>query len=462
MIDATHATNLASWVPGADGHPSYPIQNLPLCVFSVDSDDPRGGVAIGDHILDLKALAATDLLAGRERVLVQIAAASDLKGYFALDAADRARFRQCVSSILSAKASKAAAMRDALLVEQDDVTFHLPTQVRSFSDFSNSLAHVYNAGSILNPAMPVFPSFKHLPVGFSGKGNTVRVSGHPVVRPNGQLAPLGSKEPREFGPTRELDFELEMAFWIGAGNRLGEPIPIAEAGRHIVGFGLLNDWSARDMQFWESLPLGPFLSKNFITTVSPFVVTAEALAPFRCAPSARQADDPEPFAYLIDAEDQAGGALDINTEVYLSSDVMRERGLPPARIVRSSTTGLYWTPAQLVAHHTSNGSCIEPGDLFGSGTISTWDEGGKACLLEITEVGQRQITLPSGETRTYLEDGDEVTLEAYCERPGFARISFGKAVGQVVANPGGAGLAGTGASAEQDNQEIKGIWNKHV
>jgi len=437
LLDHTHAPELRSWVPGAHGHASFPIQNLPLCVFSTSQRAPRGGVAIGDHLLDLQALSESTLLSGAARDLVRLVAGPDLGVFFALPPAERRRFRQAVSSVLAADASAASAQAEALLVPQARVDFHLPTRVGAYTDFFAGIHHALNAGRVFRPDAPLFPHYKYVPVAYNGRASSVRVSGQPVIRPLGQTVAPGATTPT-FGPSQGLDFELELAMWVGPGNELGHPISIAQAGDCIAGYGLLNDWSARDIQAWEGMPLGPFLGKSFLTSVSPFVVTADALAPFRTAQPARAAQDPLPLPHLWGAADQAGGALDIHLEVALSSQLMRERQLAPLCIGRTRALDLYWTPAQMVTHHTSNGCDLRPGDLLGSGTISSPGEGGHGSLLELTLGGKRPFTLPSGETRTFLEDGDEVIFTGYCQAPGRARIGFGQTTGTVVANPAAA------------------------
>jgi len=432
VIDSTHDINLRSWVAGADGHAEFPIQNLPLCSFSTGALARRGGVAIGDFIVDLHVLSASGLVAGGDRDIVQIASRPTLNAFFALPKAQRVRFRQIISSLLAAGHRDKSSKVDQLLVPSAQAIFHLPADVGDYTDFFAGIHHAVNAGRMFRPDSPLLPNYKHVPIAYHGRSSSVRVSGHPVVRPLGQFMPHGASAP-EFGPSRRLDFELEAAVWISGSKALGEPIRIENAGDYIVGFGLLNDWSARDIQAWETQPLGPFLGKNFITTVSPFVVTAEALAPFRRPQTPRSEGDPSPMVYLLDESDQADGAFDIHLEVHILSKAMRDRGAAPQRLSRASALDLYWTPAQMIAHHTSNGCDLRSGDLFGTGTISSPGPDGHGSLVELTLGGRQPVTLANGETRSFLEDGDEIIFSGWCERGGYARIGFGEARAMVMA-----------------------------
>jgi fumarylacetoacetase len=308
---------------------------------------------------------------------------------------------------------------------------HLAAEVGDYTDFYAGIHHALNVGRQFRPDHPLLPNYKYVPIGYHGRSSSIGVSGQPVRRPSGQRKGQADDAPT-FGPTRRLDFELELGVWIGPGNDLGTPIPIADAAAHVAGYCLLNDWSARDIQAWEYQPLGPFLAKNFATSVSPWIVTPEALAPFRCALPPREPGDPEPLTYLLDPQDQLEGGLDVELEVLLYTPCLRERGLPAHRLSLSHTRHLYWTVGQLVAHHSSNGCNLRPGDLFGSGTISTPTPEGFGSLLEITEGGKRPIALASGSTRTFLEDGDEVIMRARARRDGAASIGFGEVRGTVL------------------------------
>ena len=428
QIDATHGLDLQCWVPGATGHSSYAVQNLPLCVFSGKGEAPRGGTVIGDYVLDHAALAASGVLGAEEAALVTVAAAGSLNGYCALPAAERRRLRAILSAALSGPQPDGA---ERLLTARKDVQFHLPAEVGDYTDFFAGIHHARNAGRMFRPDNPLLPNYRHVPIAYHGRASSVFPSGTPVARPMGQRAAHGATTP-SFGPSARLDFELELAIWVGGSNPLGQTIPIDRAGDEIVAFGLLNDWSARDIQAWETQPLGPFLGKNFLTTVSPFLVTVEALAPFRTAQAPREADDPEMLPYLHDVQDQAHGAFDIQLEVLIATAAMREQGLPPHCLTQASTLDLYWTPAQMLAHHASNGCPLRPGDLFGTGTVSSPRPDGHGSLLEMTKGGREPVTLPNGEVRTFLEAGDEIILRGLCRREGFASISLGEALGIVM------------------------------
>jgi fumarylacetoacetase len=430
MIDDSHNPALKTWVPGAEGHLEFPIQNLPHCIFSVGDGQPKGGVAIGDYILDISAVIATALTDADALAPV---AGPTLNPFLALPSEKRAEIRRTVSGLL-AEGSPCADVQ-GLLHRADECHFHVPAKVGDYSDFFAGIYHAQTAGKMFRPDNPLLPNYKHVPIAYHGRASSIRVSGHPLVHPIGQRAPHGATVP-DYGLSTRLDFELEIGMWVSGGNELGTPIPIANSGSNLAGFCLLNDWSARDIQAWETQPLGPFLGKNFLTTVSPFVVTTEALAPYRKAQPARPDGDPAPLPYLLDSEDQANGAFDIHLEVHLTTAKMRELGLSPYRLTRASSMDLYWTPAQMIAHHTANGCDLRPGDLLGTGTVTSPHPDGYGSLLELTSGGKNPITLESGETRTFLQEGDEITFTGWCEREGYARIGFGEARGRVIANPG--------------------------
>ncbi len=430
MTDRTHDVAARSWVESANGHSDFPVQNLPFGVFSPPGGTPRGGVAIGEHILDIAAALAAGLLDG---AATEAAGAPELNLFLALGAAARQEVRAQVFAALSQEAAPAARARAAAMLHvAAECTMHVPARIGDYTDFFAGIHHARNGGKLLRPDNPLMPNYKYVPVAYHGRASSVRSSPHPVRRPHGQRK-LPDEAAPSFGPCRNLDFELEFGTWIGGGNVLGEPIPITEAHRHISGFCLLNDWSARDIQAWESAPLGPFLAKSFQTSISPWIVTPEALRPFRISQPARPEDDPAPLPHLLAAEDQAQGAMDVALDVLLLTPAMRARGMPPYRLVASNTRHLYWTFAQMVAHHTSNGCDLRAGDLFGSGTISAPEESGWGSLQELTFVGRRTIDLPSGETRRFLEDGDEVIFRARAERSGYAPIGFGECRGVVLA-----------------------------
>ena len=433
-LDETHDPRRTSWVASAQGHPEFPIQNLPLCVFGPDGGEPRGGIAIGDCIFDIRAALEAGLFSGEAKRAAEAASGAPLNDLLALGSGPRSALRRRVSELLaagSAEGAKAQALRGRLLHDASACTLHLPVSIGAYTDFYAGIEHAANGGRRRGQNPPLAPNYKYVPVAYHSRASSVRPSGTPIRRPHGQRL-LGDAQVPEFGPSVKLDFELELAVWIGPGNALGEPIPIARAAEHVAGLGLLNDWSARDIQRWESAPLGPFLSKNFGTTVSPWIVTAEALAPFRIPQPPRPAGDPKPLDYLYDEDDQQTGAFDIELEVFLSTEAMRARGLAPHRIARSNTRYLYWTVAQKVAHHTCGGCNLAPGDLFGSGTISAPDPSGYGSLAELSYDGTRPFDLPSGEKRAFLEDGDEVTFRARARRDGCVAIGFGACTGRVV------------------------------
>jgi fumarylacetoacetase len=431
MTDATHDPTRLSWVASANGHTEFRIQNLPFGVFSTHGGRPRGGVAIGDAILDIGATLGAGLFTGVARDAAEAAAGPELNPLLALPATARRALRQRLSDIL-ATGSDARGKASHLLHDATARTLHLPAQVGDYTDFFAGIHHARKGGQISRPDNPLMPNYKYVPVAYHSRASSVRPSGEDVRRPNGQRK-LPNEAMPTFGPCRNLDYELELGVWIGHGNRQDEAIPIGQAAQHIAGFCLLNDWSARDIQSWESQPLGPFLGKSFRTSVSPWIITSEALEPFRIAQPARPDGDPAPLSHLLDAADQAHGALDIDCEVFLSTPAMRAASVEPHRMCRSNTRELYWTVAQMVAHHASNGCNLRPGDLFGSGTISGTDATSIGCLLEMTFGGRDSITLTNGETRRYLEDDDEVIFRAHCRRPGAVTIGLGECRGRVVA-----------------------------
>ncbi|MCJ2184758.1 fumarylacetoacetase, partial [Novosphingobium sp. 1949] len=333
-------------------------------------------------------------------------------------------------SALLARGSAARAQVEPLLVPVEECRLQLPARVGDYTDFYVGIHHAQGVGALFRPDAPLLPNYKHIPIGYHGRASSLRPSGTALVRPHGQSLPQGAAHPR-FGPTQKLDFELELALWMGRGNPLGRPIPLGEAFEHMAGLTLLNDWSARDVQAWEYQPLGPFAGKNFLTSVSPWIVTMEALTPFRCAQAPRARADPRVPAHLFDEGDQAGGALAIELEVTLSSEAMRAAGAAALTLATTDAREMYWTFAQMVAHHTANGCPLEPGDVLGTGTISGPAPGAKGSLLELTANGAQPITLPGGETRSFLEDGDEVTLHARLTAPGRRTIGFGACRGIV-------------------------------
>ena len=426
-IDETHDPELTSWVESANGHADFPIQNLPLGIFSPPGGHARPGAAIGDLILDLGGIGG--LLPDRAALTLT---RSTLNALMGLPAADRVALRRRLSELLSDE--RCRSLVEPVLYPAADCILHLPATIGDYTDFYVGIHHATNVGALFRPDNPLLPNYKYVPIGYHGRASSVRPSGVPVVRPNGQRKRPDDAEP-SYGPSRRLDYELELGIWIGRGNELGRPIPIGEAREHIAGFCLLNDWSARDLQAWEYQPLGPFLAKNFHTTVSSWVVTAEALAPFRVAQPPRPQGDPSPLPYLSDAADQAEGAFALELEVRIATAAMRAQGAAPFVLSRGPATNMYWTMAQIVAHHASNGCNLQPGDLIGTGTISAADENGFGSLLEISRGGKQPVTLPSGEARTFLEDGDEVTLAAVARAQDYVPIGFGPCSAVIMAAP---------------------------
>lgn len=427
--DETHDVSRRSWVASANSpETDFPIQNLPFGVFRAagESGAPRGGVAIGDQILDIAAVAAE--LDGA-RALAELLVAPTLRPLMALAPAAWTDLRTAISRLLAAE-SGAQQQTTAHLHAMASAEMFLPVRPGGFVDFFASIQHATNAGSIFRPDAPLLPNYKHVPIGYNGRTSTITVSGRSVRRPCGQTRPAGADGP-VFGPSQRLDFEAELGVFIGGSTDRGTSIALGQAWQHIFGCCLLNDWSARDIQAWEYQPLGPFLGKSFGTIISPWIVTADALRPFRCSTRPRPPGDPMPLAYLDDADDRAGGALDIMLETRLLTAQMAGRSAAPVRLGRASTRELYWSVGQMLAHHTSNGCSIEPGDLYGSGTVSGDGEDALGSLLEITRAGQRMLALPDGEQRTFLEDGDQVIMTGRCERDGFVPIGFGSCLGCI-------------------------------
>jgi fumarylacetoacetase len=431
-IDETHDPDRLSWVESANSHPDFPIQNLAHGVFSPPGEPnrPRGGVAIGDHILDLSALEETGVLKGEAQEVGRTAAEASLNAFMALPSQARRGLRRELSVWLSKSQATAPKTTAPLFYRQAECRMHLPAQIGDYTDFYAGIRHAENIGRLFRPDNPLLPNYKHVPIAYHGRASSIRPSGALVSRPSGQTNPTQSDAPK-FGPAGRLDYEVELGVWISGGNALGEPIPIAQASEAIAGYCLLNDWSARDIQAWEYQPLGPFLSKSFATTLSPWLITAEALAPFRTGPAPREAGDPSPLPYLDDPQDHAAGALAITIEVWLSTAAGRARGAAPQKLATCDARDLYWTPAQMVAHHSSNGCNLRAGDLFGSGTISGASPDALGSLIELTGGGARPLRLDTGEERTFLLAGDEIILRGRCEREGFRSIGFGDCVGRV-------------------------------
>jgi fumarylacetoacetase len=425
-LNETHDASLKSWVASANTpEAEFPIQNLPFGSFRPrgSKDAFRVGVAIGDQVLDVTGVAA--LFNGAAAPAAAACASPHLNDLMRCGPDAWSALRLQLSRLLNAdERAHRATVREAL-TPMATAEMALPVKIPNFSDFFASIFHATNAGKMFRPDNPLMPNYKYVPVAYHSRPSSVVVGGTPVRRPRGQTKPQADAEPA-YRPARSLDYELELGFYVGTPSTLGEPVPIAKAADHIFGFCLLNDWSARDIQAWESQPLGPFLAKNFSTSVSPWVVTSEALAPYRTRAYARPAGDPAPLPHLNDPADQAEGGLDIRMEAYLLTEQMRAQNLTAFRLSSGSFSTSYWTVAQMVAHQASGGCNLEVGDLYGSGTVSGPEKDSWACLLEITRGGREPISLPSGEQRSFLNDGDEVIFRGHCQRDGYARIGFGE------------------------------------
>lgn len=432
-LNQTHDPALRSWVESAnDPATDFPVQNLPFGVFRRRGAGgrPRVGVAIGDQILDVAT----------SRRLAFLSAVADpcegttLNRLMAAGPDAWSALRGELSLLLRRDGPRARAARDAtaeILVPAADAELLLPAEIGDYTDFYASVDHATNVGSMFRPDHPLLPNYKWIPIGYHGRASSIVVSGTPIRRPRGQVRPAEAPAPT-VAPTGRLDYELELGCFIGPGNPLGSPIPLAHAEAHLFGLCLLNDWSARDVQAWEYQPLGPFLAKNFATSISPWIVTLEALAPFRVPAFTRAPGDPAPLPYLDDPDDRSAGGFDIALEVSLRTSAARAAGQPPVRLSTSRTSRLYWSFAQMLAHHSMNGCNLRPGDLLGSGTVSGPEREARGCLLELSWGGKEPVTLAGGETRTFLEDGDEVVFHGQASRSGAVRIGFGPCTGQIL------------------------------
>jgi fumarylacetoacetase len=435
LLDETHDPKALSWVESAnDVGSDFPIQNLPFGVFwrRDTGEQARVGVAIGDHILDLARIRNDGVLPGDSlRLAVDACSSNSLNALMALGTGPRRALRQRLHTMLRVDAP--AADRNAAsrcLVPQANVEMRLPAMVGDYTDFYASIFHATNVGKLFRPDNPLLPNYKYIPIGYHGRASSLVPTETPVRRPSGQTRD-GDANPI-FGASKSLDYELELGFFVSAGNSLGESIAIGDAEEHLFGICLVNDWSARDIQAWEYQPLGPFLGKSFATSLSSWVVTMEALAPFRTGAFARPEGDPMPLPYLFSENDREQGGLYLWLEVSLSSPRMREASLAPVVLGRSNFRDMYWTMAQMLTHHTSNGCNLRPGDLLASGTVSGGDKTARGCLLELTARGKDPVMLPTGEPRKFLEDGDEVILRGFCEREGFRRIGLGSCRGTIL------------------------------
>ena len=432
LLNETHDPALHSWVPSAnDVLTDFPLQNLPLAIFRRRGHDEawRGGVAVGDRVLDLAAAVQAGVFHGAALAPAQAATGTSLNDLMGMGPAAASALRKALSEALRAGAAQQSLLQDCL-VPQSAVEYQLPCRVGDYTDFYTSIHHATNIGRLFRPDQPLMPNYQWVPIGYHGRATSIGVSGQLIRRPRGQVKPPEADTPT-VQPSARMDMELELGVLIGQANARGEPIALDHAESHIFGLVLLNDWSARDIQPWEYQPLGPFLAKNFATTVSPWVVTLEALEPFRL-PFNRAAEDPQPLPYLASSAHSASGGLDIQLEAWIETAKMRADGVDPARLAHSNYRHAYWSAAQMVTHHTVNGCNLQPGDLLGTGTLSGPAPDQAGALIELTQGGKNPIALPHGETRTWLEDGDTIVLRAWCERPGATRIGFGECRGTLL------------------------------
>jgi fumarylacetoacetase len=434
-VDDTHDPRLRSWVASANAVDSdFPIQNLPFGVFRRrgSNERPRIGVAIGDEILDVPRCLQSKLRERLPPALCDVLELPALNGLMAMGPPAMSALRRWLIWILGADGPAAGP---EVVVPMHEAELHLPVSIREYTDFYASIYHATNVGRLFRPDNPLLPNYKYVPIAYHGRSSSIVVAGTPIRRPSGQI-----KRPDAAAPSVQLsarlDYEVEVGAFVGPGNPLGEPVSIDDAEHHLFGVCLLNDWSARDLQAWEYQPLGPFLAKNFATTISPWIVTMEALAPFRLPAFVRPAGDPKPLPYLDSAANQQAGGVDIVVDAFLRSRQMRERRCDPLHLSTNRLRDMYWTPAQMLTHHASNGCNLRTGDLLGSGTVSGPTDDEVGSLLELTRQGSRPLTLPTGESRTFLEDGDEVIFHGYCAREGRVRIGLGECSGVLVGAPG--------------------------
>ncbi|MDQ6786077.1 MAG: fumarylacetoacetase [Acidobacteriota bacterium] len=435
-VNETHDQNLKSWIESANApETDFPIQNLPFCVFTraCTYENVRIGVAIGDFVLDVYSCYECCLF-DDDSFTVAVNANnycldhSVMKKNKNLQSAFRRRLVEILSENADEETQKNVKRN---LIPMDEVQFYLPAHIGDYTDFYCSIFHATNVGAMFRPDNPLLPNYKFVPIGYHGRASSIVVSGTEITRPKGQSR-SDAEAPPVFAPCKNLDYEMEVGFFVGQGNELGETISIEEAEEHIFGLCLVNDWSARDIQAWEYQPLGPFLAKNFATSISPFVITMEALAPFRTNAFERAEGDPSPLDYLSSEQNEKSGGFDINLEVYLQTEKMRDENVEPFLLSRSNAKDLYWTIAQMLTHHASNGCNLQTGDLMATGTVSGEAKDARGCLLELTWRGKEPIQLPNGETRRFLEDRDEIIMKGFCEREGFKRIGFGECRGMIM------------------------------
>ena len=437
-LDFTHDPKRNSWVESAnDPKTDFPIQNLPLGLFETEGGSPRIGIGIGDQILDAISIVEAEAISDSQTAATL--RLKSLKGLMSLSKKQRVELRHALSNVLAADSD--IDRSKLTLVSMAESTMRLPCEPRDFTDFYASVYHATNVGSMFRPDNPLLPNYKHIPIGYHGRASSIIASGQPVQRPIGQKPPTDSSGNPDFGPSERLDYEFEVGFFVAQGNELGSSFPIDQAEDHIFGMVLVNDWSARDLQKWEYQPLGPFLAKSFATSVSSWIVTMEALAPFRCPAFKRVDGDPQPLPYLNDEQNTQSGGVRIQLEASLTTAQMRKQGDAPFRLSKTTSDNIYWTIAQMLTHHSSNGCNMQPGDLLASGTVSGPTKGERGCLLELTWNGdlddprpgndRTPLQLPSGEKRTFLADGDEVIFSGHCESETHRRIGFGVCRGTV-------------------------------
>ena len=421
---------MKSWVESAnESETDFPLQNLPLGVFRY-REQARIGVAIGDQILDLRACGQAGLLTELPPAAITACSQESLNGLMALGPVIWSALRMRLTALLAESADLETQSRvKSTLIAMGVVEMQLPAQIGDYTDFYASIDHATRVGKLFRPDSPLLPNYKYVPIGYHGRASSIVVSGSDIRRPQGQTKALTATEPK-FGPSQSLDYELEVGLFIGYGNPLGKPIPIDEAERHIFGLCLLNDWSARDIQSWEYQPLGPFLAKNFATTISPWIIPMEALAPYRVPSPARPDGDPSPLPYLSPGKRGQAG-INLTLDVFLQSEMMRKSGVDLIQLSTANLRDLYWSIAQLLTHHASGGCNLRAGDLLATGTISGPEQGSEGCLLEMKHRTE-PVKLPTGETRAFLEDGDQITLSGYCQAPGLPRIGFGECTGKIV------------------------------
>lgn len=437
-MNRTHDPSLTSWVESANSPDTdFPIQNLPFGVFSRRGEaERRVGVAIGTQIVDVGESLSANLWTGEARDVARLCDRPTMNELMRASKESLSQFRGRLSELLSGTPGDESAINPlppGALLPMAEAEMRLPATIGDYTDFYASIYHATNVGKLFRPESPLLPNYKHVPIGYHGRASSIVVTGTEVARPNGQTLPAGSTTPT-FGASQMLDYEAEVGFFVGKGNELGKPVRLDAAEDHIFGICLVNDWSARDIQSWEYQPLGPFLSKNFATSISPWVVTWEALEPYRVPAFFRPPGDPAPLQYLSSEENRNGGGIDLTIEVYIRSMLMREGHLRPSRLSEASLADMYWTAAQMLTHHTSNGCNLQAGDLLASGTVSGPEPGSQGCMLELTRRGAQPITLPTGEERKFLHDGDEIIMRAYFQREGAARIGLGECSGLIVAS----------------------------